>query len=214
MQDPPSIDLQFMDAGLRRKLSPLVKQALSLAHQCANGHSNLRLVYASRNGDIARTTDMLMGLAIGDIPSPTAFSMSVLNAAAGAYSIATADRSPNTAIAATGSSIGFGLLEAWMQFSSNPEQALLFVYADEPPPPIYQAGHPSEASHAIALLLSNNASHEINCIMQAQPDAKESASSQSLAFIQCLANGTSSWEGEGRQWHWSCHARSVENEDE
>ncbi|MCB5183739.1 beta-ketoacyl synthase chain length factor [Methylobacillus gramineus] len=207
MQDPPEINLQFMEAGLRRRLSPLLKQALSLAHQCADAHTNLRLVFASRNGDISRTTDMLMSLTLGDTPSPTAFSMSVLNAAPGTYSIATADRSPNIAIAATGSSIGFGLLEAWMQFSNHPDQPLLFVYADEPPPAIYQANHLHAAPHAIALLLGPDAQHEIRCSMQANLETMDSPFPQALAFIQCLINRTSAWQGEGRSWHWSHHDR-------
>lgn len=204
---PPTTNLDFIDASLRRKLSPLAKMALSIAHECAGDLRNVRLVYASRHGDITRTTGLLIDLAEGEIPSPTAFSMSVLNATAGAYSIATQDKSSSTAVSATASSFGFGLLEACMQLASNPDTLVLFVYADELPPALYATDTEADIPRAIGLLLGSQGDVEITCTMNSAQD-QQSRISQSTAFLNCLDNDeTSIWHGEGRTWSWSYHAR-------
>lgn len=208
MLEPPALELGYIEAGLRRKLSPLAKQALSLAYRCSAGQSHAgqpRLVFASRHGDIQRTTDMLLQMLDANTPSPTAFSMSVLNATAAAYAIATQNQNANTAISASGSSLGFGLIEAMLQYKSQPDSPILFIYADEPPPAIYAASCPSIPAHAIALLIADQAEQQLQFGMQAQSQA-DSLEAQSLAFMHCLQAGNASWHGEARSWQWSIHA--------
>lgn len=207
-QNDPPLDLQFIDPGLRRKLSVLAKRTLSLAHQCARAHPGCRVIYASRSGDIARTTQQLLSILQGEAPSPTSFSMSVLNATVGAYSIATGNRSPNTAIAATASSLGFGLLEAHMQLLNHPATPVLFIYADEPPPAVYQASTPDMPAHAIAMLFSHTTQNRLEC--QITPHAgHESQQVQSMAMMNCLLHGKASWQGESRHWEWQLHAHTA-----
>lgn len=205
MPEPPLLELGFIEPGLRRKLSPVAKQALSLAYRCSAGYAQTRVVFASRHGDINRTTGMLLQMLNNDAPSPTAFSMSVLNATVGAFSIATQNQAPSTAISANNSSLGFGLIEALMQFKSQPDSPLLFIYADEPPPEIYAADVPGIPAHAMALLFVENAKQCLQFGMQSQTLA-DSAEAQSLAFMHSLQTGTGSWHGEARTWHWSLHA--------
>lgn len=205
MNDPAPLDLQFIDPGLRRKLSSLAKHALSLAHQCASAHPDCRIIYASRSGDIVRTTQQLLSIMQGESPSPTSFSMSVLNATVGAYSIATSNRAPNTAIAATASSLGFGLMEAHMQLLNHPAAPVLFIYADEPPPALYQAGNPDIPAHAIAMLFSPSSENRLECRITPSI-GHESQQAQSMAMIDCLLNGRASWQGESRHWEWQLYA--------
>ena len=210
MLEPPALELGYIEAGLRRKLSPLAKQALSLAYRCSvqnisAGQTQPRVVFASRHGDIKRTTEMLLQMLDANTPSPTAFSMSVLNATAAAYAIATQNRTPNTAISASGSSLGFGLIEAMLQYRSQPDCPLLFIYADEPPPELYAAPGSGIPAHAIALLIDDHAKQHLQFAMQAQTQA-DSLQAQSLAFIDCLQDGNASWHGEARSWQWSLHA--------
>lgn len=205
MNDPAPLDLQFIDPGLRRKLSSLAKHALSLAHQCASGHLNCHIVYASRNGDIARTTQQLLSIMQGESPSPTSFSMSVLNATVGAYSIATSNHAPNTAIAATASSLGFGLMETHIHLLNHPTTPVLFIYADEPPPVLYQADNPDMPAHAIAMLFSSASENRLECRITPSI-GYESQQVQSMAMIDCLLNGRASWQGESRHWEWQLYA--------
>lgn len=201
-------DVSFVESALRRRLGFLAKMFLHVANDCAGGFPNVRLVYASRHGDLTKTTAMLVDLADGQILSPTAFSMSVPNAVTGVYSISKQDRSPSTAVSAAESSFGFGLLEACLQLSASPDTPVLFVYADEPAPAIYEiASGDVFAPHAIGLLLINGAKSEIACKMECT-DTALGVTPQSHAFLRCIGDGeTAVWHGEGRTWSWSWHDR-------
>jgi hypothetical protein len=199
-------DVSFVDAALRRRLGFLAKMFLKVANDCTHDILGARLVYASRHGDLTRTTSMLIDLADEQMLSPTAFSMSVPNAAAGIYSILKHDTSPSSVVSAAESSFGFGLLEASLQLAANPDAPVLFIYADEPAPAIYGVVSGDLAvPHAIGILLTNGATSEIDCKMECSAIAA-SAISQSHSFLQCLGGGSPAvWHGEGRAWNWSWH---------
>lgn len=205
-QTPP--DVSFVEAALRRRLSPLAKLSLKAAHDCAGDLPNVRIVYASRHGDLVRTTAMLFDLTRGQELSPTAFSMSVLNASAGVYSIANKDRTPSTAISAAGASFGWGLLEASLQLASGADTPVLLIYADEPAPAPYGAvAADVTAAQAIGLLLDNGAPYKLACQIKSS-DAPASAVSQSLAFLPCLdRKATAMWHGEGKTWTWNLQGK-------
>lgn len=200
--DLGSPDLSFVDATLRRKLSSLAKISLKVANECVGEAPYIHFVYASRHGDLNRTTEMLIDLADGEQLSPTSFSMSVLNAVAGVYSISKNEQLPSTSLSAGESSFGFGLLEACMQLASKPEVPVLYVYSDEPAPPIYEVPNEAFDAHAVAILLSNNASIKVACEMTAS-EASTDHNPQSYSFLDCLNGKNGSWQGEGRAWTWS-----------
>jgi hypothetical protein len=205
-----SPDVSFVESTLRRKLSSLAKISLKTANDCAGDTSHIHLVYASRHGDLDRTTAMLVDLADEEQLSPTAFSMSVLNAFAGVYSISKNEQLPSTSLSAGESSFGFGLLEACLQLASNPEIPVLFVYSDEPAPHIYGVSKEEFVPHAIAILLSNEASIKVSCEMvdsgKVGSEISTDTNVQSYSFLDCLNGSHSQWQGEGRVWIWSRHA--------
>ena len=98
---PEAPDVGFVEPMLRRRLSSLARMTLCVAQACTADHAHergrLRLVYASRHGELARTTTMLEALAARQELSPTVFSTSVLNASAGLFSILHKNRAPATA---------------------------------------------------------------------------------------------------------------------
>ncbi len=189
---------------LRRRLSLLAKMALKVAHDCVHDLPAVRFVYASRHGELTRTTSMLDDLAAGESISPTAFSMAVLNSSAGLFSILRHDTTPSTAISASAESFGNGLLEAYMQLVDDPERPVLLVYADEPAPDVYGRIEPEDSSaHAIGLLLQSGAPNAIACT-SAPKNQTLSSESQSRAFLRCLEGASdSSWHGVGKSWAWS-----------
>ena len=200
---PASPDLAFVEPMIRRRLSSLAKMSLRVAYDCANDIPDVRFVYASRHGELARTTAMLGDLANDEGLSPTTFSMAVLNASTGIFSILQNNTAPSTAISAMNSSFGYGLLEACLQLADKPDQPVLLVYADEPTPAIYgQTDICDLKAHAIALLLQSGASRQISC-STTSTDNMPSAEPQSRAFLRCLADGHASWHGEGTSWAWS-----------
>ena len=204
---PSSPDVAFIEPMLRRRLSSLEKMSLRVAHDCAHDISDVRFVYASRHGELTRTTVMLGDLAAEQELSPTAFSMSVLNTSAGLFSILQRNTAPSTAVSAAASSFGYGLLEACMQLAEKPEQPVLLVYADEPTPAVYgETAKSSLEAHAIALLLQTGAPRQITC-RTSPADGMTSSEPQSRAFLRCLESGQASWTGEGTSWTWSTQDR-------
>jgi hypothetical protein len=202
-----SPDISFVEPMLRRRLSSLAKMSLKVAHDCANDQPNVRFVYASRHGELSRTTSLLDTLATGEVPSPTAFSLSVLNATPGLFSILRHDMSPATAISAAGSSFGFGMLEAALQYADDPRSPVLFVYADEPVPTIYGVeATETGPAHALAVLISDDSTLgpiiNYDCQM-ARCEMAGSDEQHSFAFVRSLTDSRSGvWQGEGRRWVW------------
>jgi hypothetical protein len=196
-------DVGFIEPMLRRRLSSLARMSLRVAHDCAHDKADLRVVYASEHGELVRTTSMLEDLAAGEALSPTAFSLSVLNATAGIFSILQGSTAPTTAVSAAGESFAYGLLEACLQLASAPDVPVLLVYADEPAPDVYgEVEDGVHTRHALAVLLASGAELNIDCC-RTDADRPRSSESQSRAFLRCLATGSSSWYGDGTAWHWS-----------
>lgn len=191
---------------LRRRLSRLARMSLKVAHDCAHDRPSVRFVYASRHGELQRTTTMLAGLADAEELSPTAFGFSVLNASAGLFSIVRQDKAPATAVSAAAESFGYGLLEACLQLAEHPDQPVLLVYADEPVPEIYGFAGPADRDAlAVGLLLEKDAGMSVQCA--GKPGGGEnSQESQAQAFLRCLLHAQdSAWHSGGRTWFWTRH---------
>ena len=200
------LDVQFIPPMLRRRLGRLAKMSLHVAHTCAEGLDRVRLVYCSQHGDLHRTMTLLNDLATDEPLSPTAFSLSVHNSAAGIFSIVRGDTSPTTAIAAGNETFGFGLMEAAGQYWADPTTPVLLVYVDEPIPDEYRNfAEPCESAHAVALLLASEVAHMISCEVGTVDNNAPPSShgQQSAAFLQCLTEITpTSWAGKEREWTW------------
>lgn len=141
---------------MRRRLSTLSRVALKVAHQCV-AQEPARVVFASRHGELRRTTDILRAISAGEPVSPTAFSLSVLNAMTGVFGIARGDRSAASAISAGAETLGYALLEAHAQYAAQPGSPVLLVYADEPADPAYGTIEDEVPGGALAILLDSGA---------------------------------------------------------
>ncbi len=193
----------FIDPLLRRRLSPLGKAGLQVAEHCAAGHHPLRIVYGSRHGELARSTEMLTALARREALSPTAFSLSVLNALAGVYSIHRADRATSTAISAGAETLGWSLVEAATEYFSAPEQPVLMLYADAPLPALYagRASGPAQLTVLGLLFAAGSASRlTVSYAAAARPPAAEPQADVLLATLARQQPGR--WQGAVRDWEW------------
>jgi hypothetical protein len=119
-------EVGFIEPLVRRRLSNLSRMALQVARD------GVRVLFASRHGELRRTTDILHTIAAGEPVSPTSFSLSVLNAMTGVFGIARGDRAPASALSAGAQTLGYALLEAHAQYQTDPAAPVLLVYADEP----------------------------------------------------------------------------------
>ncbi|QIE23791.1 hypothetical protein SBC1_16820 [Caballeronia sp. SBC1] len=212
-------DISFIEPIVRRRLSSLSRSALKVAHDCVAELDRVRVVFASRHGELRRTTDILRAISTGEPVSPTAFSLSVLNAMTGIFGIARGDRSPASAISAGAETLGFAMLEAHAQFEADPSSPVLLVYADEPPDAAYGTIEDEVQGGAIAILLDTRAAGKLTCTisgtgsLSGTPElasglltVPDSFLTQSEAVQRCLdTQAPATWQNAGTTWQWSWH---------
>lgn len=206
-------DISFIEPMVRRRLSSLSRSALKVAHDCAAGGARVRVVFASRHGELRRTTEILRAISTGEPVSPTAFSLSVLNAMTGIFGIARGDRSPASAISAGAETLGFALLEAHAQFEVDPSSPVLLVYADEPADAAYGTVEDEVQGGALAILLDTGAPGQLVCTVSGASEQATGRSAvpdafltQSEAVQRCLdTRSAATWQNAGNTWHWSWH---------
>ena len=149
-------DLSFVPPLERRRLTPLERAALFVAHAALAQVPDLAsppVVFASRWGEIGTTFKLMRQMHEEGEMSPAGFSNSVHNAAPGHLSLLLKDTASYTAIAAGAATYDMGLLEA----STYPGR-VLFVYAEEATPEFYRPHFADvQAAHAVALVLENEA---------------------------------------------------------
>lgn len=141
----------------RRRAGTVVKASIVVADEaCAAAGldpATLATVFTSSTGDPLNCHLMCEALAGPErLMSPTRFTNSVHNAAAGYWHIATASRAPSTSLAAFDASFAAGLLEAAVQAASTRAPVLL-VACDVPYPEPLHALRPVADSFAVALVI-------------------------------------------------------------
>jgi len=180
---------------------------LHVAGACAQGMPGLRLVFASQHGELGYTVALLRALAASEPLSPTVFSLSVHNAAAGLLSTVRADRAESTAVAAGEETLGYALLESYCQLMQEPQRPVLIVYGDAPLPPEYQPfGTRADASlgrgRALAVLLSREDSRPTAVSTEAG-GGEPCGEAQVDAFIRHLEQAAPvRWMGGATTWSW------------
>jgi len=206
-------EVAFVDPMMRRRLSSLSRMALKVAGDCVDAPTKTRVVFASRHGELRRTTDILRDIEAGKPVSPNAFSLSVLNAMPGLFGIVRRDRSAATAVSAGAETLGYALLEAHAQHVDEPGSPVLVIYADEPADARYGTIEQEVQRGAFALLLdaSEAPQGQLACVVAkgASTQGRKFAT-QSEALHHCLNGGEcAAWEGSGGTWQWSWHAGAA-----
>jgi hypothetical protein len=154
---PAAVPQRLAPAERRRAGAP-VKISIVVAdealRQSALDPATLATVFSSSSGDTQNCHILCEVLATPERPvSPTRFTNSVHNAAAGYWHIATASRAPSTSLCAFDHSFGAGLLEAASQAIAT-AQPVMLVAADVPYPAPLHAARPLPASFGVALVLA------------------------------------------------------------
>ncbi len=159
-------DVSFLPMLERRRLTAVERAALHVAWKvfhCEEGSggnlppaNEVPVVFSSRWGEIGVTYKLMRQMHFEGEMSPAGFSSSVHNAAPGAWSLFTGNKTPYTAIAARDSSYEMGLLEAKAQLAAGASH-VLYIYAEEATPEDYLPSfeNPVEA-HSIAMLLARS----------------------------------------------------------
>lgn len=197
---PP--DVSQLPALLRRRLDRLGRMALHTAWPCLEGLDAVELVFASRDGSLPRTLELLAALVHDELLSPTLFSVSVHNGTAGLYSMARGDRSPTTAVAAGPDSLVMGLLEAASLIATGSPRVLM-CYADQALPPPYDTAPGRNGNNrpfSISLLLEP-AAREGECFRMT-PASRTAAEAPAAALLRfLLEHGSAAVIGAEQRWH-------------
>jgi len=148
----------LLPAAERRRTGRVVKLALAVALEAttraAVAPARLASVFSSSGADGHNCHEICQALATeGREISPTRFTNSVHNAAAGYWSIATGAQCASTVLCAFDASFCAGLLEALTQVAVDEEPLLLIAYDTEYPEPLH-AKRPIPDAFAAAMVLT------------------------------------------------------------
>lgn len=121
-----NLDLSSIPMNMRRKLSPVGKIAMSTMLDCYGENSDdIKLVYASRYGELERVVKLIKQEHEENEISPTGFSFSVHNSTVGFFSLLKKIYSSYNSIVGGEESFSVGLLDAIMN-----REKTLFCYAE------------------------------------------------------------------------------------
>ncbi len=142
----------------RRRAGPTIRLAMAVADeavaQAGIDPANLATVFAASGGEGANCHMLCETLASADRQlSPTRFTNSVHNAAAGYWHIAVGSRAASTSLSAFDGSFSAGLVEAATQVATSGAPVLLVV-CDVPYPEPLHTLRPLSCSMGVALLLA------------------------------------------------------------
>jgi hypothetical protein len=146
-----------LPAAERRRAGNVIKASIAVADEaltaCGLSAAELPTVFTSSTGDPLNCHLLCEALATTErMVSPTRFTNSVHNAAAGYWHIAAQSRQPSTSLAAFDASFAAGLLEAAVQVHAT-QAPVMLVACDVPYPEPLHALRPVDDVMAVALVL-------------------------------------------------------------
>ena len=173
----------------RRRLSPFAKLALHCALDAAQDClDTVPSVFASRHGDLHKTSKLIADVAAQQALSPTQFGLSVHNAVGGQFSIFSGNKAPLTAISAGEDTFLTAIVDAVCKLNSNDYHQILVVYTDEVVPEIYAsyvAQH--QVSIASALLITKAQPGEANFKLEFTPNTEQLAENPVMQVVDFLS---------------------------
>ena len=200
--DPPFPATPLLPMMMARRLSQGSRLAVQVGLSLLARHQVDSAIFVSRHGELARSMTLLQALADGQALSPTDFSMSVHNTAAGFCSIQGKAAIPMSSLAAGENSLMAGLTEAVGALQAGARRVLLVAF-EGPVPEFHRPWLGEEAPpHALGLVLEAG---EQWCCEGVSPavDATRPLP-QSLALWRALLRGEPTLIlGDDRQaWRW------------
>ncbi len=212
----PTAPVQGMAPILRRRADAADRLALEIAFRLSP-QAGVPTVFSSRHGQVTRSAAMLRAQALGEPASPMDFSLSVHNATAGQYSIASGDKHASSSLSSRHECFAAGLLEAMGMLAEGAHQVLL-VSSDPVMPEIYGDAEQGEpAGYSFGLLLGCEGGEAFSLALRTREahataaDANPDRFPQALAFLRMLAGEKPScaWLRSGRGWTWSRDAADA-----
>lgn len=150
------IEAASIPSMLKRRCSHLSKMALEVSSQAIQNHTIDYAVFCAQHGEINSTVHLLKEISEKTVLSPTNFSQSVHNTAAGLFSMIHKLQENMTSIAAGNETFLMGMIEAITWLKLNPEKTVLLTMFDEVLPDEYQSLNvQNNYTYAISMVLTN-----------------------------------------------------------
>lgn len=200
--EPPFPATPLLPMMMARRLSQGSRLAVQVGLSLLARHPVDYAIFASRHGELTRSMTLLQELADRQALSPTDFSMSVHNTAAGLCSIQGKAAIPMTSLAAGESSLMAGLTEAVAALQAGARKVLLVAF-EGPVPGFHRPWLGSEAPpHALGLVLEAGDQWRCEGVRPAVDAARPLP--QSLVFWRALLRDERTLTlGDDRQeWTW------------
>ena len=144
--------INFTDPMFRRRLSQISKMTVHVVHDLLPVGNDTKIFFVSFRGELSRQYQINKMLIEEKSLMPAAFSLSVFNAPAALASIALGLKGGYSALYPGNNSFSSALSAALGSFESKTQEELIFIYADEEPPPEYRC-YFTENPPAIAFAL-------------------------------------------------------------
>lgn len=190
---------------LSRRMSLGSRFAVECALELLERHAVDAIVNASRHAETPRGEKSLCSIAQRISPSPTDFTMSVHNAAAGILTIHKKLTVPVTSVAAEANTFETALFEAASFLCDGKESVLLLDYENTLPPILGSRLPAVRETFAVAMLLQKGSSLEATAtnIEDTEPETPDV-----LQFIEGLASKASNFTVRSGQrlWTWRVKA--------
>lgn len=198
-------DVRFVPAMLRRRLKRMARMQVSVARQCLGDEDSFPMVFASRDGEIHRTADLLTDLLRDGDMSPAGFSLSVHNSASGVFSIARRDPTATTTVAAGEDTLPMAVLEALAQLRCAGPPRVLVAFADEPLPvpyDAYESGAVEPIGLGLLLSLDEDAERFTLSSETVSGQAERPGSTGVREILKCLCGlePQNEWRTDTKRW--------------
>jgi len=192
---------------LRRRISPMGKEALSLASVLPLLDSS-RFIFSSRHGEFSRTLSILKQIAEKDPLSPVDFSLSVHHALISLLSIACKNHKGHVAVSGGLESFGLGLIEALACLDENPNEPVMLLYCDDFLPDEYAVFNEDGFNPIVlAVLLGGDEGqkYSVDVSPSINNDVSNSLAYDFLSFLQGKKTVTSTQTAK-HLWRWKSYA--------
>lgn len=188
-----SLDVSWVPAMQRRRLSPYMKMVLHCINKVGAGQQQIPINFSSRHGDLHKTATLLNDITLQSPLSPTAFGLSVHNASVGLFSILTNNKAPMNAIAAGKHSLINTIIDAYARLHTSDVKSIIICHSDRVLPNEYLAfADELQIEHCIAFRIRlPNPSEPYYKLENTQPSynsAKEGLLPISLQLADFLLN--------------------------
>lgn len=202
-ENAQAVPAHLIPTMMRRRTSSLSKLALQTALSLTEEQQVDYIVFASRHGELTRTTTLIKNILQGEDASPTLFSQTVHNTAAGLFTIAAKRPTPVTSLASGPNTLHSALIEAAAYLAEYPQHQVLVVDFDEPlPEPYRDFDHGQYRGYALGMRLTSGTDYQIT--WEANPELAPLSCPPTLEVIKQLVGNAKAWTlPTNRQlWHW------------